>query len=206
MRRLSGYVYVQFSVLSRLDGSALLRRVIWLFFGVQLSAKIQQLQEVVSLSRNWANELSCWFFLTIIVSVVGSVISVSVLSLFFIVIFFEDGLCGMAQFYVMFSIWFGFALFCSVYILRKRRKISERISSLVSVIFGAFVFFQCYCNQRFELTIESFFFAKQVDGRRNISVWIFDELISFSLSWFCQKLEVLVFSGSMVTRNFSFDR
>lgn len=144
---LSGYVYVQFSVLSRLDGSVLSWCVIWLFFGVQLSVKIQQLQEVVLLSCNWVNELSCWFFLTIIVSVVGSVISVSVLLLFFIVIFFEDGLCGMVQFYVMFSIWFGFVLFCSVYILCKCRKILERILSSVSVIFGVFVFFQCYCNQ-----------------------------------------------------------
>lgn len=203
---LSGYVYVQFSVLLRLDGLVLLWCVIWLFFGVQLLVKIQQLQEVVLLLCNWVNELSCWFFLMIIVLVVGLVILVSVLLLFFIVIFFEDGLCGMVQFYVMFSIWFGFVLFCLVYILCKCRKILERILLLVSVIFGVFVFFQCYCNQRFELMIELFFFVKQVDGRWNILVWIFDELILFSLLWFCQKLEVLVFSGLMVMRNFSFDR
>lgn len=57
-----------------------------------------------------------------------------------------------------------------------------------------------------ELTIEPFSSAKQVDGRRNTSVWIFDESTSFSSPWFCQKLEVSVFSGSIVTRNFSFDR
>lgn len=144
---LSGYVYVQFSVLLRLDGLVLLWCVIWLFFGVQLLVKIQQLQEVVLLLCNWVNELSCWFFLMIIVLVVGLVILVSVLLLFFIVIFFEDGLCGMVQFYVMFSIWSGFVLFCLVYILCKCRKILERILLLVSVIFGVFVFFQCYCNQ-----------------------------------------------------------
>jgi hypothetical protein len=55
------------------------------------------------------------------------------------------------------------------------------------------------------LTIEPFSSAKQVDGRRNTSVWIFDGSTSFDSPWFCQKVEVSVLSGSMVTRNFSFD-
>ena len=53
--------------------------------------------------------------------------------------------------------------------------------------------------------MEPFSSAKQVQGRRNTSVWIFDESTSFDSPWFCQNVEVSVFSGSMVTRNFSFD-
>ncbi len=53
--------------------------------------------------------------------------------------------------------------------------------------------------------MEPFSSAKQVEGRRNTSVWICDGSTSFISPWFCQKFEVSVFSGSMVTRNFSFD-
>ena len=106
----------------------------------------------------------------------------------------------------MFSTWSGVAPPCSAYILRKRRKIPERISPSVSAIPGASAPFQCHCNQRPELTIEPFSSAKQVDGRRTTSVWIFDESTSFSSPWFYQKLEVSVFSVSIVSRNFSFDR
>ena len=48
--------------------------------------------------------------------------------------------------------------------------------------------------------------AKQVDGRRKTSVWIFVGSTSLYSPWFCQKLEVSVASGSMTTRYLSFDR
>ena len=47
--------------------------------------------------------------------------------------------------------------------------------------------------------------AKQVDGRRNTSVLMLAVSTSFCSPWFCQKAAVSVASGSMVTRNFSFD-
>lgn len=79
------------------------------------------------------------------------------------------------------------------------------ISPSFSASPGASAPFQCHCSQRPELTIEPFSSAKQVDGRRNTSVWICDESTSLNSPWFCQKLEVSVFNGSMVTVNFSLD-
>lgn len=106
--------------------------------------------------------------------------------------------CGVVP--VMLSTCSGFAPPCSAYILRMRRKIPARISPSVTAIPGASAPFQCHCNQRPELTIEPFSSAKQVDGRRNTSVWIFDGSTSFDSPWFCQKVDVSVLSGSMVTR------
>ncbi|MNT13589.1 hypothetical protein D3C72_1485640 [compost metagenome] len=62
---------------------------------------------------------------------------------------------------------------------------------------------QCHCNQRPELTIEPSSSAKQEEGRRNTSVWIAAVSTSCCSPWFCQKLEVSVASGSMITRNLS---
>ncbi|MNN97777.1 hypothetical protein D3C81_2170070 [compost metagenome] len=53
------------------------------------------------------------------------------------------------------------------------------------------------------MAIEPSSSAKQVDGSRNTSVWIDAVSTSFISPWFCQKLEVSVTSGSMITRYFS---
>ncbi len=47
--------------------------------------------------------------------------------------------------------------------------------------------------------------AKQVVGRRKTSVWMSSVLTSFCSPWFFQKVDVSVTSGSMMTRNLSFD-
>ncbi|MNE77479.1 hypothetical protein D3C80_1737970 [compost metagenome] len=103
----------------------------------------------------------------------------------------------------MFSNCSGTAPPSRVYISRRRVSSPARISPSFSASPGASAPFQCHCSQRPELTIEPFSSAKQVDGRRNTSVWIFDGSTSLNSSWFCQKLAVSVFSGSMVTRNFN---
>ena len=45
--------------------------------------------------------------------------------------------------------------------------------------------------------------AKQVEGRRNTSVWMLAGSTSFSSPWFCQKVEVSVAMGSMITMYFN---
>ena len=72
---------------------------------------------------------------------------------------------------------------------RMRLKIPARISPSFSASPGASAPFQCHCNQRPELTIEPFSSAKQVDGKRNTSVWIFDGSHHSISPWFCQKLD-----------------
>ncbi|MNE54780.1 hypothetical protein D3C80_1495900 [compost metagenome] len=62
---------------------------------------------------------------------------------------------------------------------------------------------QCHCSQRLELTIEPFSSAKQLEGRRKTSVWMAAGSTSLDSPWFCQKLDVSVASGSMITRNLS---
>lgn len=47
--------------------------------------------------------------------------------------------------------------------------------------------------------------AKQVVGRRNTVVWILAGSTSLNSPWFCQNSEVSVASGSMMTRNLSFE-
>src|SRR5512138_625317 len=66
--------------------------------------------------------------------------------------------------------------------------------------------FQCHCSQRPLLTSEPSSSAKQVDGRRNTSVWIFAESTSLYGPKFFQNSEVSVASGSMITRYLSLDR
>src|SRR5215475_12104372 len=79
------------------------------------------------------------------------------------------------------------------------------ISTSVLASPGGSTAFQCHCSQRPELTSEPVSSAKQLVGRRNTSVWML--LVSTSLysPWFSQKLAVSVASGSITTRNFSFD-
>src|SRR5262245_15199658 len=56
-----------------------------------------------------------------------------------------------------------------------------------------------------ELVKEPVSSAKQAVGRRNTSVWILAGSTSFSGPKFLQNSEVSVASGSITTRNFSFD-
>ncbi len=65
--------------------------------------------------------------------------------------------------------------------------------------------FQCQMSVRPEFTSEPSSSAKHVAGRRKTSVWIFVGSTSFRSPRFCQKLDVSVTSGSMVTRNLSFE-
>src|SRR5260370_19537793 len=64
---------------------------------------------------------------------------------------------------------------------------------------------QCHCSQRPEFTSEPVSSAKQVDGSWITSVWIFDDSTSLNSPWFSQKRDVSVSTGSIVTRNFSFE-
>ena len=66
--------------------------------------------------------------------------------------------------------------------------------------------FQCHCSQRPLFTSEPSSSAKQVEGRRNTSVWILDESTSLYAPKFFQNSEVSVASGSMMTRNLSLAR
>ena len=65
---------------------------------------------------------------------------------------------------------------------------------------------QCHCSHRPELVSDPSSSAKQVVGSWNTSVWI--DFVSTSLysPWFSQNRAVSVSSGSIVTRNFSFER
>src|SRR5437899_3602928 len=64
--------------------------------------------------------------------------------------------------------------------------------------------FQCHCSTRPLLTNEPSSSAKQVDGKRNTSVWILDGSTLLYSPLFSQKAEVSVTSGSIVTRYLSF--
>ena len=64
---------------------------------------------------------------------------------------------------------------------------------------GASAPLKCHCSQRLELTIEPSSSAKQVDGRRKTSVWILAGSAGLDSPWFCQKLDVSVAIGSMIT-------
>src|SRR5262245_11313346 len=64
---------------------------------------------------------------------------------------------------------------------------------------------QCHCSQRLELVSDPSSSAKQVEGNWMTSVWISDESTSLNSPWFSQKRDVSVSSGSIVTRNFSFE-
>ena len=68
---------------------------------------------------------------------------------------------------------------------------------------GGSAAFQCHCSTRLELTSEPSSSAKQVEGRRNTSVWILAGSTSLYSPWFCQNSEVSVASGSMMTRYLS---
>ena len=76
-------------------------------------------------------------------------------------------------------------------------QMSERASP------GPSAAFQCHCSQRDELTSEPFSSAKQVVGSWKTSVWIVAGSDGFCGPKSCQKREVSVSSGSIVTRNFS---
>src|SRR5262245_57830701 len=64
---------------------------------------------------------------------------------------------------------------------------------------------QCHCSQRPEFTSAPSSSAKHVDGNSKTSVWILDESTSLYSPWFCQNRAVSVCSGSIDTRNLSFD-
>ncbi len=64
---------------------------------------------------------------------------------------------------------------------------------------------QCHCSVRPEFTSEPSSSAKQEEGRRKTSVWMRAGSTLFSSPCGCQKFEVSVTSGSMVTRNFSLE-
>ena len=64
---------------------------------------------------------------------------------------------------------------------------------------------QCHCSQRPELVSEPSSSAKQVVGSSITSVWIDAVSTSLYSPWFCQNRAVSVCSGSMTTRNLSFD-
>ena len=71
---------------------------------------------------------------------------------------------------------------------------------------GGSAAFQCHCSQRELDTREPFSSAKQEEGRRKTSVWIWDGSTSWNSPWFCQNSAVSVESGSMVTRYLSLRR
>src|SRR5205807_10450595 len=71
---------------------------------------------------------------------------------------------------------------------------------------GGSAAFQCHCSQRPLFTNEPSSSAKQLDGKRNTSVWILAGSTSLYSPWFCQKAAVSVASGSIVTRYLSFDK
>ena len=64
---------------------------------------------------------------------------------------------------------------------------------------------QCHCSQRPELVSEPSSSAKQVEGSWMTSVWIAAVSTSLNSPWFSQNRDVSVSSGSIVTRNLSFD-
>ena len=68
---------------------------------------------------------------------------------------------------------------------------------------GGSAAFQCHCSQRELETSDPSSSAKQEEGSRKTSVWIWDGSTSLNSPWFCQNSEVSVTSGSMVTRNLS---
>ncbi len=70
---------------------------------------------------------------------------------------------------------------------------------------GGSAAFQCHCSQRPLFTSDPSSSAKQVEGSRKTSVWIFDESTSLNSPWFFQKVEVSVVSGSMITRYLSLE-
>src|SRR5437899_12724324 len=78
------------------------------------------------------------------------------------------------------------------------------ISGSVLVSPGGSAPFQCHCSTRPLLTNEPSSSAKQVDGKRNTSVWILAGSTSLYSPWFSQKPAVSVASGSIVTRYLSF--
>src|SRR6266568_3929325 len=86
-----------------------------------------------------------------------------------------------------------------------RRKSSPTISGSPLASPGGSAAFQCHCSQRPLFTSEPSSSAKQVEGRQNTSVWIFEESTSLNSPWFFQKVEVSVTSGSMITRYLSFE-
>src|SRR5512134_4095417 len=65
--------------------------------------------------------------------------------------------------------------------------------------------FQCQMRVRPEFTSEPSSSAKQDDGSRKTSVWILDGSTLLNSPRFCQKFEVSVTSGSMVTRYLSLE-
>src|ERR1700755_969156 len=64
---------------------------------------------------------------------------------------------------------------------------------------------QCHCSQRPEFVSEPSSSAKHGGGSSITSVWMFEESTALCSPWFCQNRAVSVCSGSITTRNFSFE-
>ncbi len=82
---------------------------------------------------------------------------------------------------------------------------SPRISVSVMASPGPGAAFSCHCSQRALLVMDPSSSAKQVVGRRNTSVAIFDGSTSWYSPKFFQNSPVSTVSGSMITKYLSFD-
>src|SRR5665647_1488943 len=207
MRRFAGQAYAQLSVCPRPNGSELSHRAIRLPFSDQLPAKIQQPHDVEPSSRNSAKPFSCSpaFTSTLVLSL-GSVTSCKALPENSFASSSGEGEAGWRCFQFRFRIGSGKAPPSFLYISFSLKKMPAMISGSAFASAGGSVAFQCHCSTRLELTSEPSSSAKQVEGRRNTSVWILDGSTSLYSPWFCQNSEVSVVSGSMMTRYLSLAR